>query len=564
MRTTPPEKIQRYVAEGWWSDETLDTLARAAAETAPDRVAVVDPPDREALAFGPPLRLDHAALARATDALAARLHAAGLREGDRVIVQLPNIVELVATYLAAARLGLVLSPIPMQYGTHELAHVDGSIGAAAYLSLDAFKGAPFASRQRAALGEGTRVLLFGMSGEEALSLEPPGAEAVADYRAALAERSVDANDIFTICWTSGTTGQPKGVPRSHNHWRATTMASEDAVPLDEGAVLLNPFPLVNMASIGGFLYFWLRLKGTLVLHHPFDAAVFLGQLDRERVVYTVAAPALLSRLLQMPDQLAAFDLSSLRWIGSGSAPVAARLVSEYRERLGIELVNLFGSNEGMCLVSAPGDVPEPAHRAAYFPRFGAAGLEWQNRAGRFLATRLVDLDSGEEIDAPGRPGELRISGPSVFDGYHDAPEANARVFDEAGDFRTGDVFEIAEEGAGRYLRFVGRAKDIIVRGGMKISPEELDTLLEGMPGVTEAAVCGVPDEEMEERVGVVLVPSEAEGPSLADVAAWLETKGVARFKWPERLARVEALPRNPLNKVLRSELPGCFPPESEG
>ena len=559
MQTTPPEKIRRFTDAGWWGADTLDTLLRACVSAAPERVALIDPPDREALAFGTPQRLRYAELDRAADAVGAGLHSAGLRQGDRVIVQLPNIAELVAVYLAAARLGIVLSPIPMQYGRHELGHVHETIAAQAYVSLERFKGSAFGRPHGDAFPAATRVLLFGDGAE--LSLDPPSD--VAAYRAAVDGTHVDANDVFTICWTSGTTGQPKGVPRSFNHWIATTMGSEDAVPLEDGAVFLNPFPLVNMASIGGFLFFWLRRRGTLVLHHPFEAPVFLAQLQDEKVEYTVAPPALLSRLLQQPEVLGRFDLSKLRWIGSGSAPVASHLVEGFRERLGIDVVNLFGSNEGLCLVSAPNDMPNPADRADYFPRFGAPGVAWKNRAGRYLETRLVDLDIDEEVLEPGRRGELCIAGPSVFDGYYDAPLANAQVFDAEGFFRTGDVFEIAEsDGEPKYLRFVGRSKDIIVRGGMKISPEELDQLLEGMPGIVEAAVCGVPDPEMEERVGIALVAEDGVVPTVESVAAWLEAKGVARFKWPERLVIVEALPRNPLDKVLRSELPILFAAEA--
>jgi len=555
MRTTPEDRIQRYAADGWWGDETLDTLWRATARAVPERVALVDPPDRESIAFGPPQRLHYAELEAAVERLAAQLFEAGLRRDDRLIVQLPNVVELAAVYLACARLGIVVSPLPMQYGTHELSHVHGATDARAYLTLERFKGAPFAGERAKALPADVSVLVFGENGSIDLDREIDAA----GYHDYLRSFAVDANDVFTICWTSGTTGQPKGVPRSFNHWRATTIASEDAVALPDGAVLLNPFPLVNMASIGGFLFLWLRLRGTLVLHHPFDAGVFLAQLQDEKVAYTVAPPALLSRLLQQPELLAKFDLSALRTIGSGSAPVAASLVDAYRQRLGIDILNLFGSNEGTCLVGAPNDVPHPEHRAAYFPRFGAPGVVWKNRAGRFLETRLVDLESGEEIEEPGRPGELRIAGPSVFGGYLGPAAANAEVFDEQGFFRTGDVFEIAPGFPdGRYLRFIGRSKDIIVRGGMKISPEELDTLLEGLPGVVECAVCGVADTELEQRVGVVVVPSEADAPALDAITSWLAERGVARFKWPERLAVVDALPRNALGKVVRRDLGPLF------
>lgn len=555
MRTTPEDKIRRYVAEGWWGSDTLDTMWRAAVADAPDRLALVDPPDRSSIAFGSPRRFRYAELDDAVERVASQLFAAGLRRDDRLITQLPNLAEILVVYLACARLGIVVSPVPMQYGTHELAHVHGATGACAYVTVDRFKNNAFADVQTMALPDEVRVLVFGERGS--IDLDRDGDDP--RYHDYVTRLTVDANDIFTICWTSGTTGQPKGVPRSFNHWIATTIASEDATLLPNGAAMLNPFPFVNMAAIGGFLFLWLRVQGTLVLHHPFDAGVFLSQIQNEKVVYTVAAPALLSRLLQSPDLLEKFDLSTLRTIGSGSAPVATTIVEAYREKFGIDVLNLFGSNEGMCLVSAPNDMPDPEHRAAFFPRFGAPGVSWKNRTGHFFETRLVDLTHGKEIENPGCPGELLISGPTVFDGYLDSDAANAEVFDARGFFRTGDVFEIAPGfDDGRFLRFVGRSKDIIVRGGMKISPEELDMLLEGLPGVAEVATCGVADAELEQRVGVVVVPSEGASVSLDDVTSWLEARGVARFKWPERIAFITTLPRNPLGKVLRHELERLF------
>lgn len=562
MQTTPRHLIERYVEQGFWGSETLTTLFDEARERAPEALALVDPPDRNAIAFGRPRRLTYSEVDTAAGRLSAQLHDGGLRQGDRVIVQLPNICELVVFYLAAARLGVVVSPVPIQYGAHELGHIQKAINATAYISLSGFKGESFGDAIRETLPAKTHTFLFGPHAEESvrtLDINKSQPELEARARAYVESIRVDANDIFTICWTSGTTGLPKGVPRSFNHWLSSTMVSQDAVELGEGAVLLSPFPFVNMASIGGFLFLWLRCRGTLVLHHPFDPAVFLGQLESERVVYTVAPPALLSRLLQQPQMLERLDLSQLKTIGSGSAPVPATLIQEFRLKFGIDVINIFGSNEGACLVSAANDIADPTERALYFPRFGTEGLTWKNRGGAFLRTRIVDLDTGADIVEPGKPGELRIAGPSVFDGYFDSEQDNAEVFDDEGFFRTGDLFEVADVGnERRLLSFVGRCKDIIVRGGMKISPEELDGLLSDFDGAVEAAFCGVSDSVLHERVGVVVVPVAGMTPTLSDITAHLSEKGVAQFKWPERLALVEALPRNPLNKILRRELLSQF------
>jgi acyl-CoA synthetase (AMP-forming)/AMP-acid ligase II len=301
---------------------------------------------------------------------------------------------------------------------------------------------------------------------------------------------------------------------------------------------------------------WLWHHGVLVLHHPFDLGVFLGQIAAERVTYTIAAPAILTAWLKQPALLAKADLSSLRAIASGSAPLSPWLIEGFADRFGIEVCNVFGSNEGCSLFSGPTHVQDHAQRARYFPRFGADGVSWPGEAARINRTRLADPVTEADITEPNRPGELRIDGASVFSGYWQKSGELARsAFDELGYFRTGDIFEIAGEGElARFYRFVGRHKEIIVRGGVNISPAEIDDLLVGQAMIQEAAVVGIPDADLGERVALAVVPKDGIAPTLDDIAAWLDQQGVARFKRPERLVIVDALPRNAMNKVVRRDL----------
>jgi non-ribosomal peptide synthetase component E (peptide arylation enzyme) len=231
------------------------------------------------------------------------------------------------------------------------------------------------------------------------------------------------------------------------------------------------------------------------------------------------------------------------------------MIAGFRERLGIEIVNLFGSNEGVSLASGPDEIPDPERRAKYFPRFGRADLVWPHRVSKSMETRIVDPQTGEEILEPGRPGELLVRGATVFDGYFKAPEMTASAFTPDGFFRTGDLFEIAADEQGpRYYRFAGRHKQVIVRGGVKISPEELDDMLLGCPGLLEGAVVGYPDEIMGERICAVVVPRAGAQITLEQLAAHFEGRGAAAFKRPERLRVVTQLPRNPVGKVIRGEL----------
>ena len=313
--------------------------------------------------------------------------------------------------------------------------------------------------------------------------------------------------------------------------------------------------MVNMAAIGGCFLSWLHAAGTLLLHHPFDPQVYLQQIAVERPHYAIAPPAVLNLLIRDEALLAKVDLSSLRCIGSGSAPLAPAMIRGFRERLGIEIVNLFGSNEGVSLASGPDETPDPERRARYFPRFGRAEVPWPHRVSQSMETRLVDPATGAEILEPGRPGEMQVRGATVFDGYFKSPQMTARAFTADGFFRTGDLFEIAADEQGpRYYRFAGRHKQIIVRGGMKISPDELDECSPSCPGSLEGAVVGCPgrpDGRAHLRGG-----RAAAGPSLTleRLAAHFESRGAAVFKRPERVRTVAPLPRNPVGKVVRAEL----------
>jgi acyl-CoA synthetase (AMP-forming)/AMP-acid ligase II len=312
-----------------------------------------------------------------------------------------------------------------------------------------------------------------------------------------------------------------------------------------------------MAGFGGVLVPWLLTGATLVCHHPFDMPTFLGQIATERVSYTLAPPALLVGMLDAPGLMDVADLSSLRVIGSGSAPLPPRLIAQWRERTGIEVTNFFGSNEGIGLISDQHTVPDPEQRAAYFPWFGGPGpgagtLRWPNPIAGGFDTRLVDPVTGEEITTPDRPGELRVGGPTVFAGYWGAGAADP--FDEHGRLRTGDLFAIAAHDP-TLLRYVDRARDVIVRGGTNVAPAELEALIGALPGVAEVAVVGTPDARLGERVAAVVVPAPgADPPTLEDVVAALRERRIASYKLPERLEIVEALPRNALGKVLKREL----------
>ena len=545
------DKRRRYRESGWWGDRTFADLFAANATAHPERLALVDAPNRADFAFGEPHRLTYAELEAEIERIAGALVTAGIGKDDVLLVQLPNISEFVALYFAAAKIGAIVSPAAVQYRSHELKGMICVVEPKAFVCATQVNGCDHIGVAQPLLG-GIGLMTFGPKPPaDALDLSTVGGNRDV-LTAHVAANPVDADDIFTICWTSGTTGVPKGVPRSHNHWIAVAAAGYEAMKVGQGDVLLNPFPLINMASIGGITMCWLTSAGTMVLHHPFDPSVFLKQIMIERPSLTIAPPAVLNMLLQNEALLASVNLSSLRVIASGSAPLAPAMVRGFQEKFGIIIVNVFGSNEGMSFITGEGDMPDPDKRASLFPRRGQYPPPYGEGRAQNIESRLVSPGGGDPIEEDGVPGELQIRGPSLFEGYHNAHEQTAAAFTDDGWFRTGDLFEIAE--GGDFYRFVGRCKDLIIRGGVNISPEEIDQLLGGHPLLAEACVFSLPDPTMGERIGLAYVPRGDDDVGLPDVTDYLRKKDLAVFKLPERLFRFDALPRNVTNKVMRSEV----------
>jgi acyl-CoA synthetase (AMP-forming)/AMP-acid ligase II len=555
------ERIEEYTSKGWWGTETLDGLFRRNVARHPDNVAVVDPANRSEITDGRPRRLTYSELDQSVNQLACCLLEKGLRRDDIIVVQLPNSVELVMVYLAANRLGLVVSPLPVQYREYEIEQIVNFLQAKAFLTatrINKHKHAAMVAALRPELPTLQTILAWGdellpgvVNLDQLLAQSYP-VSLVADY---LKEETITANDVFTICWTSGTEGRLKGVPRSHNEWLVPGYGTVDAAELEPGVPLLNPFPMVNMAGIGGMFVPWLLTSGVLVQHHPLNLEVFLRQIAQEKIEYTVAPPALLNMLLQNEALLSRADLTSLKTIGSGSAPLSPWMVKTWREKYRINIINYFASNEGATLVSGVREIPDPEQRAQFFPRFGVPDYNWSARVSASMQSKLVDLQTGAEVTGPGQPGELLIKGAAVFNGYYNDPDLTRIAFDQEGYFHTGDLFEIALEDADpRYYRYVGRSKDIIIRGGQNISPEELENLLQGHPKVADVAVVGYPDPIMGEKTCAVVVPRPGQQISLEELNQFLREKKIAAYKLPEKLLVVELLPRNPVGKILKSPL----------
>lgn len=554
----PEEVAESFRADGWWTGTTWSDLLAGHRSAIGHRLSLADAPNRSSFMAGEPRRLTWEEVGDQVDRISRVLFDHGVRRDVVVGVQLPNCVELPLVLLAVARLGAIVTPFPVQYRRHELSGMTTAAGAEVLVTATQAVGRPLAADAVGLCGDVPTlrtVLAFGPDVVDgAQPLDARVAQAGADSPALvehLASLDLGSNDCVTLVWTSGTEGTPKGVPRAYGDWEVLGAACSQAPRLGPDDVLLNPFPMVNGGGLAGMFIPWITLGATLAQHHPFDLDVFVGQIESERVTYTCAPPLVLDTLVADDTAFEQHDLSTLRAVGSGSAPLSGWMIARWERDHGVEVLNLFGSNEGGVLFGDPETVPEPSDRGRLFPRYGVEGMPYRVDVAHAMQARLVSLDDGDEVTTPGRAGELRLKGPTIFAGYWDR---GRHGFDADGWFCTGDVFEISADSPS-YLMHVDRAKDLIIRGGFKISAAEVEALVIADDRVAEVAAVAMPDARLGERVCLFVVPRDpADAPTLDQLVARLRDQQVATFKWPERLEVVEALPRNAIGKILKREL----------
>jgi len=574
-----PALIERYTGAGWWGQVTIDDLFRACVAGNPQGIALADPPNRAEFSFGHARSLTFGEVDTAVNYVAAALLQLGVRKDDIVLVHLPNIIEIVIAFLACARLGVIVSPVMLAYGERDLTRIVAHLKPRAAISLRRFKHQdPSELLRNCAARAGHAMAILGLGDasdspghaasndcEREAVTDPLGwaqphrhHKELLDY---LASIRIDANEILTLHWTSGTTGLPRCVPRSHNNWHATGSACVDAGGLQPGDRILAPMQMVHTAGYSGMIMPWLELQGTLVLHQPFDMSVFLEQISDWKINHTVTAPAMLNALLR-DGLLEGRDISSIRSILCGSAPLDAWMIETFKAKFGVEIINAFGSTEGLTLMSSPGITADPHRRARYFPRFNGSatrrsnGLSWNMRVAAGVEGKLLDPESDSEIEQANVPGEYAFLSCALFPGYlTENNQLDRSDFDGEGFFRTGEIFEIPGDGEeADYLHYIDRLKDVINRGGVKIPAGELESALQALPAVREAAAVGIPDERLGERICAVVVFNSGQALELSQLNEHLEQLGVARYMLPEKLHAVSSLPRNATGKVLKREI----------
>lgn len=541
------ERIQRYTREGWWDNRTLIEIFLENASRNPERTAIVDPLNKEEITGLHPERIKYGDLMDKVDRLSSFFLKKGVKKDDVIVIQLPNIYELLAVYLAAWRVGAIISPIPMQWRTHELERVLAVTKASVYLSTR-FKGFDYLDMIEDLRYQNPQLKhIFSLDQVRTAMDEEP-----VDNGIEAATQSLTGNDVAVIQWTSGTEKEPKACPMSHNNWgflRFFYRNEHRGGIMEDGYVIMNPAPLVNMTGIAVGVVPWILVSGTFVLHHPFDPVLYFRQLIEEKVNFTLGVPAVVVAMLKHPN-VDSFDLSSTRLFAQGSAPPPPWTFEEFRRRWGIESMNVWGQNEGTGLFSTPEVIPELEERARSFP-WSRGIKEGDIPFFKAIDNKIVDPETGKEVLEPGSVGELCFKSPLTIPRYFNQPELTEKAFDPDGYFHTGDLFKIVDS---KRIAFYDRLKDIIIRGGFNISSAEIEDIVKKSPLVADVAAVGYPDERLGERVCLFIVPTGSGNVSLDEVTNIMKENDVAKYKWPERVEIVDTIPRNPVGKAQKDVL----------
>jgi fatty-acyl-CoA synthase len=493
------------------------------ARLTPDKTALVYVPTGERLSYR---ELDGRA-GRCGRAWRERL---GLAKGDRFGVLCGNRIEFLDAFFAAPKAGIVLVPLGTRLTPAEIAPILEDAGVSGLL----YDGA-HVETVRALQGGARSAIRHWVAIDEKAD---PEHASYADLLAGLQEapwahERCDPEDLWCLLYTSGTTGRPKGVmvPQRMVVWNGYNTVACWQLCEDDVSPIFTP--LYHAGGLGAFLVPIFTIGGTIVVHAGFDPAEIWHTIAQERCTVVLGVPTIWKLLMEAPEFTTA-DLSSVRWLISGGAPLPLYIIEAYQRR-GVVFKQGYGLTEvGVNCFSM---TVEESER-----KKGSIGKPLM-----FTETRLADAD-GNQVPA-GEVGELWLRGPHVCRGYWRNPEATAAALDAEGWFHTGDLAKCDEEG---FHTIAGRSKDMIISGGVNIYPAEIEGQLLLHPAVRDAAVVGVPDATWGE-VGVAYLVAGEPAPAPEDLDAFLQER-LARFKLPRAYVFVEALPRTPYGKVVKGSL----------
>ena len=527
----PREFARRYREKGYWQDKSLAEEFKAVFENYADRTAIIDGE----------ICLTYRQLDELSTNLALNLLDLGFEPLDRVVPQLPTIKEFPILYFALQKIGCI--PIAA-LSTHRYAEISQFVelsGAVACVTPDRHRDFSFTDMITRIRGESTTLkygIVLGEAPDGFVSLTELIERPATRKQTELDALQIDPTDPAVFQLSGGTTGIPKLIPRTHNDYAYNSRTATEVTEVDGDSCLLLVLPIAHNLPLAcpGMQGFMLR-GGRIVLSTSARAEDVFRLVQEHRVTHIHLVPAILIGWINDPT-IKNYDLSSLRMIQSGGQ----RLQPEVRIRTS-ELIpsafvqENFGMSEGVIMFIRRGDSEDVR----------------LNTSGRPICpddeVRLLDEDDNEVT--PGEVGEFCVRGPYTLRGYYGAPEHNARAFTTDGFYRSGDLMR--EHPSGNYI-VEGRKKDLINRGGEKISAEEIENLILQHDAVKNVACVPMPDERLGERMCAYVVLQADRTLAMEDLVTFLDTKEIARFKLPERLELVDDLPVSTFGKVSKKIL----------
>ena len=524
----PDDFARRYVEAGLWEGITVAEMVERTARRQPQKIAVVHGDTR----------ITYEALIRSAKGLASALVRLGLQPQDRAVVQLPNCPEFVSLYLALNYIGVIPVMALRAHRQAEIRHFIRSSGAAAYFVADrigSFDYRPMAGEIAAEFSSLRQVVVLGEPGPTQTAFETLLSNAAADD-GLLAGVRPDPSDVSTMLLSGGTTSLSKLIPRTHNDYVYNARVCSEVAGFSADTVFLAMLPLghnYNLACPGLLGAFY--AGGTLVIARSTDSAEVFRCVASERVTNMAAVVPLITTWLNsiVAEQ---FDLSSLRVVQNGGARLAPELRARLRDAFGCTPQEIYGTAEGLINMTRLTDADDLLLESSGAP------------VSDFDEIAVLD-DAGRQV-SDGDPGELVTRGPYTIRGYYDADRINAEAFTADGFYRMGDIVRKR----GRYLYTEGRRKDLINRGGEKISCDEVENLIFGLGQVRQVSVVAMPDPVFGEKACACVVLHPGTELTLDELIAHLRAQQIASFKLPERLEVMTEFPVSPVGKILKREL----------
>lgn len=513
------EDAARYRAAGIWRGVPLGDALTEPALTSPDRTAAVDRRRR----------ITHGEVRAEADEIAHGLLARGVRPGDRVVVQLPNVVEFLTVTVGMFRAGVIPVFALPGHRENEVRHLIEVSGAIGYVTAGRFQGFDYRTLARhAASLPGIRTVVVAGDSEDLTPLDRVRAQGAGGGPLP----AVDPSGVAFLLLSGGSTGKPKLIPRTHDDYLFNITACARALEFDAQSAYLAANPAAHNAALGcpGVLGALLVGGKAVLAASPSPDEVF-PLIEREAITHTTVVPALAALWSKVAAKRPVGMKGVLLQVGSSKFD--AQAAGRTQSALGCRITNWFGIGEGLLTYTRLDDPEEVVH--------GTEGRP----LSEFDELRLVDEELREV--PTGAVGELVTRGPYTINGYWNAPETNLTSFTPDGFFRTGDLARLTPEGN---LVVVGRAKDVINRAGEKVSADEVEGHLRSHEDIDDAAVVARPDAELGEAVlAFVVFSGSGRTLSLVEIKRYLAGKGLAAFKLPDEVRELPVLPRTPVGKI---------------